>query len=205
MKFVAQFYSLIFHPLFIPIYSLIVLFNLPIIQIQRFNSIFYLVVIGLIMINNVILPIITFYMLKKQGRINSLLMKTAAERQLPYYILAAFYLITTFMLIRTNYIAPMIVLIPMAAAGSIFAMIPINKHIKISAHMTAIGSAVAYLFVLHFHLHTNLIIPISFTILTAGIIASSRLYLKDHTTLEIYSGFFVGLITTFITASLYLF
>jgi len=205
MKQIAQLYSILLHPLLIPIYSLIALFILPVLRIQQYTTAYYLMIIGLLAINTVVLPIITFHFLQKQGSIRSFAMKTAAERELPYFILAALYAISTVMLIRNQYIDATIVLIPMVAAANILAMIPINRHLKISAHMTAIGSAIAYFVQLHFYYQTNLMLLIIFSILTAGIIASSRLYLKAHTTTEIYSGLFLGVFMSFLIGSFYLF
>jgi len=127
------------------------------------------------------------------------------ERNIPYIVLAALYALTTTMLIRVQYIDPSNVFIPMSAAASILTIIPINKHIKISAHTTAMGSAIAYLFLLHFYTESNLVLPIIFAILFTGITASSRLYLKAHNKMEVYSGFFMGLITTFLIGTFYLF
>lgn len=205
MKVIANFFSYLFHPLFVPIYMLIILFSIPFFGVQRLTDIFKLIIISLLFINTILLPIITFFFLKRQGSIQSFQMKTAVERTIPYFILSALYAVTTTMLFRTKYIDPSVVLVPLSAAASILAIIPINKYFKISAHMTAIGSAIAYLFLLHFYTEANLIMLIIFAILTAGIIASSRLYLKAHNTQEIYSGFFVGLIITFFVGSFYLF
>jgi len=184
---------------------LIILFSIPFFGVQRLTDSFKLIIITLLLINNVLLPIITFFFLKRQGIIQSFQMETAVERTVPYFILSALYAVTTTMLFRTKYIDPSIILVPLSAAASILAIIPINKYFKISVHMTAIGSAIAYLFLLHFYTESNLIMLIIFAILTAGIIASSRLYLKAHNTQEIYSGFFVGLIITFLVGSFYLF
>ena len=93
----------------------------------------------------------------------------------------------------------------MAAAATIVTLLPLNQYLKISAHMASIGSATAYLILMHFCFEYNLIILIVFAILVAGNIASARLYLEAHTSQEIYSGFFVGMVITLFAGSLYLF
>jgi len=132
-------------------------------------------------------------------------METAAERQTPYILLFVFYSITTVMLYRTNYIDPIIQFIPLAAASTVLVVIPFNKHLKISAHMASSGSAIAYLFLIHFYANYNMLLFITSAILLAGIIASARLYLKAHTIEEVYSGFIVGAFTTLLLGSFYLF
>jgi hypothetical protein len=205
MKAIAQLFSFLFHPIFIPLYMLAVLFNLPVLKIQMINPAFRMILFGLLFINNIALPIISFYLLKKQRKILSVQMETAEERRTPYIILFGLYSITAVMLYRTSYLDPIIVFIPMAAAVTILAMIPLNQRFKISAHMTSIGSATAFLFLAHFYFEINLIMLISFVILAAGSIASSRLYLQAHDTKEIYSGYFLGLGVTLFVGSFYLF
>ncbi len=205
MKVIAQLFSFLFHPIFIPLYMLTVLFNLPVLKIQMINPGFRMILFGLLLINNVGLPIISFYLLKKQRKILNVQMETAEERRTPYFILFGLYSITTVMLYRTGYLDPIIVFIPMAAAATVLAMIPLNRLLKISAHMASIGSATAFLFLAHFYFEINLIMLISFAILAAGSIASSRLFLQAHNPKEIYSGFFLGLGVTFLVGSFYLF
>lgn len=205
MKFLAQTISFLFHPFFIPIYILSILFSLPILGMQMLNPALRWVIIGLVFINTIALPIISFYLLQKQGKIINLSMKTAEERQTPYFILFGLYSITAIMLYRTSYVDPIIIFIPIAAAATILTLIPINRYFKISAHMASIASAIAYLFLLHFYFQINLIMIIVLAILIAGSIGSSRLLLKAHDTKEIYSGFFVGLIITLFIGSFYLY
>ena len=205
MKLLSKFNSLIFHPILIPIYMLFIVFYIPSLGIRMMNNSFRLVIIGLLIVNNLLIPIISFYFMQKQGIIQSLHMKTAAERKVPYLLLFSLYAVTSFLLMRASYIDPIIIFIPMAAACTILVLIPINHYLKISAHMASIGSAIAYLFLLHFYFEYNLIILIVFTVLAAGFIGSSRLYLKAHNTQEIYSGFFTGLLITLFIGSLYLF
>ena len=132
-------------------------------------------------------------------------MESADEREQPYFILFALYSITAVMLLRTNYLDPIISFIPIAAAATVIALIPFNRYLKISAHMASMGSAIAYLFLIHFYLGYNMIIPIVIAILLAGITASARLYLKAHTTTEVYSGFILGAFISLLIGSFYLF
>jgi membrane-associated phospholipid phosphatase len=205
MKTFSKIVSLFFHPLFIPIYLVLVLFAIPSLQIQRINPQFRYVLIGLLAINNIFLPIAIFYILKQKGSIQSFQMESATEREKPYFILSALYSITAVMLLRINYLDPIISFIPIAAASTVITLIPFNRYLKISAHLASMGSAIGYLFLIHFYIGYTMLIPITTTILLAGIIASSRLYLKAHTTTEVYSGFILGTFITLLIGGLYLF
>ena len=205
MKIFSTIISLVFHPLFIPIYIVLLLFSLPILEVQRLNTGFKYVLIGLLIVNNILLPIASFYFLKQKGSIQSFQMKTASERNFPYLLIFVFYGITSYMLMRISYLDPIFTFIPIAAGISVLTLIPINRYIKISAHMASNGSAIAFLFLIHFYFQFNMLIPIIIAIFFGGITASSRLYLKAHSPEEIYSGFLVGALITLLAGTFYLF
>jgi membrane-associated phospholipid phosphatase len=71
----------------------------------------------------------------------------------------------------------------------------INLKYKISAHMVGIGGMVGLLISLALLLKISLLVPLIGSILIAGLIGSSRIFLKEHKPSQIYSGFTIGLIS----------
>jgi len=61
--------------------------------------------------------------------------------------------------------------------------------------MVGIGGLIGSLIVVSYVLQYNSILQISVLIILAGLIATSRLYLEAHKPKQIYSGFFLGLLT----------
>lgn len=75
---------------------------------------------------------------------------------------------------------------------------------KTSMHMLGIGSLIMYLINLSLHFEINLTLSLSVLVLFAGIIASTRLYFKAHSKLEVIVGLLIGIVAQFLTISYWL-
>jgi len=80
---------------------------------------------------------------------------------------------------------------------SITFLILSHLNYKASLHTAAISGVTMFVIALSIHLQINLIIGIGFLILTNGLVATSRLHLKAHTSLELIIGFIIGLFPQF--------
>lgn len=192
MHLFSKITSILFHPVFIPIYLLLITFTLPVLSIQILNPLMRIVIIGLLAVNNLVIPIFSFFILKNLSITKTLHMESATERKAPYILGFVYYAITTIIFMRTSYIDEIISFIPMAAAAILLILYLVNNFIKISAHTASAGSATAFLILLHFYFEVNTILLVLGSMILGGLIASARLKLKAHTELEIYSGFFAG-------------
>jgi hypothetical protein len=67
-----------------------------------------------------------------------------------------------------------------------------NNFYKISLHGIGMGGACMAVILFAFYYHQPLGIPISGVLLLTGIVASSRLYISDHSQKEVYMGLLVG-------------
>jgi membrane-associated phospholipid phosphatase len=74
---------------------------------------------------------------------------------------------------------------------------------KISEHTAGIGGLLGILLALIFKYGLNLLYPVIATILIAGAVASSRLYLKKHTPSQVYAGFGFSALLMFILVYIY--
>ena len=68
---------------------------------------------------------------------------------------------------------------------------------KISMHMTAIGGLCGFLLVWGMNYQGDVRNAFILFLLLSGILATSRLYLKKHTPLQVYLGFLFGLFFVF--------
>ena len=69
-----------------------------------------------------------------------------------------------------------------------------NIRMKVSMHAMAAGILVAFVIMLGFSQDISFGIYISFAILLAGIICTSRFIVGDHTPQEIYGGLLIGVL-----------
>jgi len=150
------------------------------------------IILGMLML---VIPMIMIRLMKEFNVISSFEMKVREERQLVYTVVAALYLLNYMMLtnlsvpgaLRSAVLSVMFTLIFLAA---------INRFYKVSAHMAGVGGVLGMLI---FYLldGQGSVIFFLMTIMLAGIIASSRLYLDAHTNGQLILGLLIGLIVTF--------
>lgn len=141
-----------------------------------------------------LLPAINIFILYKMGRIKSLTLRNQEERTFPYILTSCFYFGLFYLFIDFN-IWPEIKILIFGAGLAILLTAFINKIYKISAHMVGVGGLLGSLIIISFVFKLNVVPVMAFLFLISGLIATSRLYLKSHSSDQIYSGFGLGMLT----------
>ena len=201
MKLFQKVISYIFHPIFIPIagtfaYFLITPKYSPL-ELQSGN-------ILPIFILTVIIPIITFLILRNIGYINSIQLPTIQERKYPLYIYLALLFMVVYKVIPNNYIVELYFYFVGLIAATLATLILLLFKIKSSMHLLGMGSLLMFLINLSIHFEINITLALSLCIFAIGLVATSRLYLKAHTKAEIFIGFCIGLISQLLTVKYWL-
>lgn len=193
----AKFLSYLLHPLFMPMYGLILLF--------QFNtyleySISLIGKIGLFLIlffNTVIAPLAISWILLKRGSVQSLDMETKEERVVPYLATILFYSISCYWL-YTVQLPKVFFLITLGATISIAAAFLINFTWKISSHMIGIGGVLGVMLGLSQKLLLDIQWPVIAGFIGAGLLGAARLKMAAHSPLQIYAGFIMGFFVEFL-------
>ena len=182
MKVLAFAVSMLFHPLLLPLYVLFITFNtgtvFTYIPAYTQNMSYLLTLLGVTLIPLLCLPLLK-WLVQKQDRVFPVLVTIVGafivfyfSRNLPYSnIVRQFYLIMVIML-------------------SGFMIVTIRW--KISMHMTAIGALCGFVFILGMKYLGDVINLLPLLILVSGLVASARLYLKQHTPAQVYVGYIYG-------------
>jgi hypothetical protein len=202
---IAQFFSILFHPLFAGTYTSILIYGLYdwnnfFYQITGINKTGYLITniegnsftfFQITFFITALLPILFFFLLKKTGFISSIEMDNKKERIIPYLFCLTCYtsilLYTLWMgLILEFYIFGGIIL-------TLFICFIINLFWKISAHCTSVAGLIPICIAVHniYGITDSLVF---FSIIVAGIIGTSRLYLQKHTIKQVFLGYATGFI-----------
>jgi len=193
-KRIAQIVSIIFHPIFITFYGLIILFHsglyisLLSMELKRW---IYLIV-G---INTVVIPLslTPFYLNRKI--IESIKMDSTQERVIPLVVSTFLFYLTYFLL--TKYKAPDILRIYiLTGAISLFAAVVISWKWKISLHMLGLGALTGVILVLALRFGLNLSLYIVVLVLISGFTGFARLKLNAHNPGQIYTGYSLGFLLT---------
>jgi hypothetical protein len=188
----GQVVSIIFHPLFIPTYIFCLLMEaIPyefagISQWQltlRFFSCFWW---------TVFLPAFAIFLLWRLQFINSILLKTQKERIVPFIIVMFFYW-WMYYLSRNFTDQPLVLrFFYMGIFLSTVVGLILNSYLKISLHGMAAGGAVTAIGLFSWYYAIPLWIYLIPAVLLAGLIATARMLVSDHSTREIYLGLFMG-------------
>jgi len=143
------------------------------------------------------LPVLNIYLMYKLKRIHSLMLSNRNERTFPYIMTAIFYF-GLFYLFYDLRIWGTIKIFVFCAGTAILLTALINLKYKISAHMVGLGGLIGMMVSLSMLLHYDMMIFILIAVIISGLVGSSRIFLKEHSPSQIYSGFFLGLCCQFI-------
>ncbi len=187
----AKVISTLFHPVFLPLYCLLLLFNIK--SSANFDFIFkaQLMLLAFVAVTTIIFPLLMIFLMKWQGYIQNYRMENHRDRLLPYLITAIFYFLAYNMFCRMqlhgiyiNYI--------LGASIILVIIILISFGWKISTHMAGIGGVFGMIISVSFSLSLDLMFPLMIITALAGIIGYARLKLSAHKPAEVYIGFWVG-------------
>jgi hypothetical protein len=193
-KALGHFISYVFHPLFIPAYvSCFLLFIHPFVfaGYSEKMKVFRLITV---VFSTAFLPAFAvFIMWRLKLVISSIQLKTQRERIIPYAVAMTFYFWCWYVFKNIDS-PPEIQLFLLGAFLSVCAAWMLNIPMRVSMHTTAVGAVMTFFIILAFKDPTFNAIPLSISILVAGLVCTARLLVSTHTYQEIYIGFFAGVL-----------
>lgn len=191
LKVGAQLISGVFYPLLLPTVAVIGISIINPLVFAGYDDVDRLKLLTTIFFNTFLLPVVTIVLMRKLGFIKSIRLEDREERIIPYIAMSIFYF-WTFMVVKSFGTNGLIVGVLLGATATVFATSFFNLFFKISVHAAGAGSMVAIALFLAMNSRVNLEVLLMSIILVAGLIGSSRLYLKAHSSNQVFFGYFVG-------------
>ncbi len=196
MRVFITFISYLFHPIFIPFagtvsYFLVTPKYTPL-EVQSGN-------ILPIFILTVIIPIISYLILRNLGIASSIFLEKRRERAIPLLINLGLLLMVLLKVIPNSYTVELHYFFVGLIAATAANLVILFFQVKSSLHMTGMGGLLMFLIALSIHFESNITLAISVFTLATGLTATSRLYLKAHERSEVLIGFFIGFLTQLFT------
>lgn len=190
---IAKTISILFHPLFIPTYAILLLMNVNTHHTLILPENMKYIAVLFVFLTSCVLPALVMLILLKFGRISSLEMDSKQERVFPLFIVALFFYLTYYLMKQAPYFALFNVFM-LGATLLVIVSLLVNYLTKISIHMVAMGGLFGTFagFALAFNI--NLTFLLYLIALLAGITGFARLELKAHSSFQVYLGFTVGVI-----------
>jgi hypothetical protein len=188
-KYLLQPFSYIFHPIFISIYGALLYFlftkNISLLAevYLSFIQIFIL---------TILLPISFYMLLKALKKVKSFTEATIEERKLPIFIqVLLLYCLLNFTILDTHF-PELYKFFQAGLISSFLVFVSVMLRFKASLHMIGITSLFVFVVMLTSYLEIEATYTIAYLIMCVGFVASSRLYMKAHTPIELIAGMFIG-------------
>ena len=189
----ARFISYLLHPLLLPTYALLVLFSQSAYFMMILPTNYRWAVLGLIVGNTVLLPVIIIWMMLARGLISSMQLPERRERTFPFIIVALAYFTTYIMMGKMG--LPSIYVLFVLGGGVLTVLATlINLLWKISIHMLGIGGITGgFIGLMLFQSLYSPMLLIAI-ILLSSLVAFARLKLNTHNESQVYVGYLVGVV-----------
>lgn len=201
MRLFSKLVSYLFHPIFLPLAGTVSYFLITpkytTIELRSGN-------ILPVFILTIIIPILSFFILKNIGVVSSVFLTKPEERRYPLMINLILLLMILLKVIPDNYTIELYFFFLGLIAATSTCLFLLLIRFKTSLHMMGIGSLLMFLIALSFHFERNIVFAISFILFFSGVVATARLFLKAHTRAELLIGFLVGIMSQLLTIKFWL-
>lgn len=188
---VAYILSVLLHPVWMPLYTLFLVFHFHSFYRYVLPPQLQLGVYLIVVIDSIVLPLLITYLFYKRKLISSFGMEKREERTMPFFSNGICLLVAAYMLYHLQ--VPRIFYMLLAGgAVAVFLSAIINLKWKISIHMVGMGALTGTLLGLAFNTIANVSLAVTASILISGLLGTARLSLRQHKLAELYTGYLLG-------------
>ena len=192
----ATWISRVFHPVLMPLVTLIMVFALDP-YLQALPEVFmYMAVVVLV---NTLAPAVSIFVLHKRGYLSDLDIRIRKERTLPFIIVLAYFIMTYALLVlRPALYIPLVYLdMWMGLMASIGLALIITRWFKISMHMLAQGGVLGIAMAVQAMQTVPTWTLNGILVFIAGWVGFARIHLNVHRHIEVYIGYLLGFVVCF--------
>lgn len=191
MRQAAWFFSALLHPLFQPFYLTLLMYAFQPVSLIAYSNQNFVILAGLVLLYTVLFPALLIWIRYKQRKISDIQISSSEERTIPYLFTLIMMLLLLFTFHRLR-LPTLLFSALLGATFSIAATLIINLRWKISAHTVGMGGLLIFLILIQDQLTIQMTGMIPISLLIAGIVGTSRLYLKAHSLSQVAAGYLVG-------------
>ena len=200
---VANTLSILFYPLFIPTYGMVLFCVAYSVHVMPLPLIWSLVAVIGTFVLTCLLPISAIWWLIRRGVVSDMQITNAPERTVPYIYTLLGFGFWSYLMIAVLHAPVFMAYIAVGATVTIGLVAVINRFWKISAHLTGVGGLLGG--VLCYCLGISAI-PTWGTLigwlLFSLLLMYARLYLQAHTSAQVCVGWLLGISCTFLPYSI---
>lgn len=197
LRVAAHAISIVFHPLFIPVYlSAFLIYINPI--FPAFDASDKLILLIRFIVMYTVFPLATILLTRALGFVQTVYLKTQRDRIIPYVACGLYYFWMWYVLRNQPQFPKELVVLALAifiaSSGGLLA----NSYLKVSMHAISAGVMATYMMLLGFLLGVSFGLFIAVALLIAGAVCTARLLNSDHHPVEVYVGLVIGILAQLI-------
>ena len=196
LKFFYKIISILFQPLLVPTYAMLLLMNMDI-----FSPLpvlwHWIAIVGTFVFTG-LLPALPIIMLMRRGDVSNLFISKREERTMPYLFSFMAYVFWALFMWRTMQFPLFIVAMGFGSVICIILIVFINLKWKISAHVAGMGGLTGSIFGVCYRMGINPVWLFALVLSISALVALSRLELKAHSPSQVLAGFTIGFLMIFL-------
>ena len=190
-----KFISVLLHPVVQPTVGVILyLFLIPT-TLQRMQQ---YAILSIVFVATYLIPVLLLVFLKALKLIKNYQVHSIKERKIPLILMILIFYILGTIFSKLHQVRDLSFLFYGTALALFLVYLLFIIKFKASLHLLSMGCAIGFVLILTLLYSTYVLPIICILLLLSGLLASSRLYLKAHTTKEVYVGFFLGFLSQFL-------
>lgn len=201
MNHFLRFAAYLFHPLFMPLLGVLIYYTITPRYIEP--DIIKAKILTIVIIT-ILIPMVSFFLLKNLRLINSIHLENVKERKFPLMIHTILVLLVIKMIYSPYENPELYYFFVGILLSTLTSIILIFFKFKVSLHQMGIAGVTMFLIALSIHFKINLLVGIGVLFFFNGWIASSRLHTRSHNYIELIIGFFLGVIPQIIVLNFWL-
>jgi membrane-associated phospholipid phosphatase len=160
-----------------------------------------MIVIYMFFIFSIVAPGISFVILRLMNVITTIDMESRRERLIPMILMLTYCLILYFLFMlkaQNNMLPKYVYALPLAGVFVTASYTLINRWIKISLHGGGAGILTGFVFAYSFEQAEFKFWTLIAVVLASGLTIMARLFLRKHTPTEVYTGWSLAVVVTFL-------
>jgi hypothetical protein len=195
----AKVISVIFHPLFIPVYILVFFLYISPLTLGMDPEQKGRLTISFSMMY-VLFPLVTVLLAKGLGFVDSIYLKTQKDRIIPYIACGVYYFWMWYVLHNQSGFPDSLIQLSLAIFLASSGGLILNSYMRISMHAISTGVGLSFIYFLALASVSSFGIYLSIALFISGLVLTARLINDDHNPREVYSGFFLGVLAQIISS-----
>jgi hypothetical protein len=189
MNYFLRVGAYVLHPLLMPVLGTLLYYLVTprFIEPELFQS--RIVAVAII---TICIPIVSFFLLRNLGVINSIQLETVDERRAPLLMQCVLLLLIIKLVFDPRDTPELYYFFVGILFSGMSALILAFLKFKVSLHQMGIAGVTMFLIALSAHFQINMLVWLCLFFIGNGWVASSRLHTSSHTYPELIGGFFIG-------------